>query len=169
MLYQHLVGPGGSLNLVASAIPMICRYYVSTTLMLQICWSTNIRPMCQVYLSANNNNHWVCRCWFGTGRNITGPCHAEVENKQLSHWDLGLLEMYGKNNNSNRKSIFRHIAGLAGNPSQLPVVAAASNSCRKKSPIKYTIGNCKCKMVSSKRHHCWLYRRCVVCIDCMLT
>ena len=62
----------------------------------------------------------------------SGP---EVENKQLSLWDLCLLEMYGKNNNSNRKSIFRHIAGLAGNPSQLPAVAAASNSYRRKPPI----------------------------------
>ena len=60
---------------------------------------------------------------------------TEVENKQLSLWDLGLLEMYEKNNNSNRKSIFCHIAGLAGNPKQLPAVAAASNSCRRKPPI----------------------------------
>ena len=61
--------------------------------------------------------------------------NSEVENKQLSLWDLGLLEMYGKNNNSNRKSVFRHIAGLAGNPSQLPAVAGASKSCRIKPPI----------------------------------
>ena len=33
-----------------------------------------------------------------------------------------------KNNNSNRKSIFHHIAGLACNPSQLPAIAASSNS-----------------------------------------
>ena len=56
---------------------------------------------------------------WSTGRSQVGPlpCKAEVENKQLSLWDLGLLEKYGKNNNSNRKSIFYHLAGLAGNPS----------------------------------------------------
>ena len=54
---------------------------------------------------------------------------AVLENKQLSVWGLSLLELYGKNN-WNRKSIFYHIAGLTGNPSQLPTVTAASNSRR---------------------------------------
>ena len=30
--------------------------------------------------------------------------------------------------------------------------------------IKYAIGDCKCKMASSKPHHCWLYQWFVVCM-----
>ena len=62
---------------------------------------------------------------------ITLPA-PKVENKELSLWDLGLLDMYGKNNNSNRKSIFRHIAGLAATlrsfqPSRQHTTVAAEN------------------------------------------
>ena len=83
----------------------------------------------------------------------------EVENKQLSLWDLGLLELYGKNNNSNRKSITPSYCGLRRQP-----VAASSHrrsvqQCRSKPQIKYTISNCKCKMASFRPHHCWLYQR----------
>ena len=84
---------------------------------------------CRWGLSSESAFIWVYNQTLPTKPNLsewlflTSEC-PEVENKQLSLWDLGLLEMYGKNN-SNRKSIFCHIAGLAFNPSpQHPTVAA---------------------------------------------
>ena len=44
----------------------------------------------------NDPSLWMQTIEGDDAPNIWEP---EVENKQLSLWDLGLLEMYGKNNN----------------------------------------------------------------------
>ena len=45
-----------------------------------------------------------------------------------------------------------------------PAICRSVQQCRSKPQIKYTIGNCKCKMASFKPHHRWLYQRFVVCM-----
>ena len=81
---------------------------------------------------ANVCSDWSCPLTdrlSTTAERLIKSLHSTLENTQLFVWGLGLLELYGKNNNWNRKSIFSHIAGLAGNPLQLAAVEATSSSC----------------------------------------
>ena len=82
-------------------------------------------------MNQNFSSGWTMHGIMGVDHWVTYPTIVpRLENTQLSVWGFGLLALYGKNNNSNLKNIFRHIAGLTGNQSQLPAVAAASNTRR---------------------------------------
>ena len=79
-------------------------------------------PSFSVSLSYFNLAVLMQKCMCLTRLENTQP---EVENKQLSVWGLGLLELYGKMTIKIEKTFFIILQALP----QLPAVAATSSSC----------------------------------------